>query len=268
MSATLAPQPRSGAIDVTETPKTSSASMRARQRMLARREKPIFLADWIDALFIHFEVSPMLLQKQVPFELDLRNGNAYVSVVAFTQRNLRPAAGGAIGRWISRPLACHEFLNIRTYVRFNAETGIYFLAEWIPNRLASLIGPRMYGLPYRVGKLTYQIDMNQSHYDGNIDGAGHVRFCARMDPRPIEPSEPRKLAEFLIERYSAFTWLNGAARRFRIWHEPWKCMPAEVCLHETGLLASSGQWFTQAKAVAAHYSPGVRGVWIGPPQSV
>jgi len=31
--------------------------------------------------------------------------------------------------------------------------GIFFIAEWIPNRLAVLIGPRMYGLPYRLGRL-------------------------------------------------------------------------------------------------------------------
>src|SRR3954469_204377 len=115
--------------------------------------RPLFVADWLDAVFIHFAVVPAALQPYVPFELDTRDGVAYVSLVAFTQRRLRPSIGGRIAEVLSAPLACHEFLNVRTYVRVDGEVGIHFLAEWIPNRLAALLGPPMYGLPYRVGRL-------------------------------------------------------------------------------------------------------------------
>src|SRR4051812_9887848 len=117
----------------------------------------LFVADWLDAIFIHFAVDPSALASQVPpqLELDVRDGCAYVSVVAFTQRNLRPTVGGALAAWLATPLATHEFLNVRTYVRHGNTRGILFLAEWIPNRLAALIGPRTYGLPYRLGQLCY-----------------------------------------------------------------------------------------------------------------
>ena len=41
---------------------------------------PLFLADWCDALFVHFRVEPPMLT-QIPFGLDVRDGGAYVSVL-------------------------------------------------------------------------------------------------------------------------------------------------------------------------------------------
>src|SRR5688572_6332271 len=112
---------------------------------------PLFVADWMDVAFVHFRVDPRRLQTLVPFALDLLDGDAYVSIVSFTQRRLRPTIGGRFTALLATPLAQHEFLNLRTYVRDNGTCGIYFLAEWIPNRMARLIGPRLYGLPYRLG---------------------------------------------------------------------------------------------------------------------
>src|SRR5215203_7281033 len=120
-----------------------------------RKTPALFVADWMDVAFIHFRVDPTLLQPSVPFELDLFDGDAYVSIVSFTQRRLRPTFGGRLTELLAAPLAEHEFLNLRTYVKHDGDVGIYFLAEWIPNRLAQFIGPKLYGLPYRLGRLDY-----------------------------------------------------------------------------------------------------------------
>src|SRR5688572_14541278 len=133
-------------------------------RMLAATDeagttfRALFVADWVEATFIHYALDPRELDPHVPFELDTRGGVAHVSLVAFTQRRLRPSIGGRLAAALSTPLACHEFLNVRTYVRVGGERGIYFISEWIPNRLAALIGPPLYGLPYRVGRLRYAYD--------------------------------------------------------------------------------------------------------------
>src|SRR5687767_7121206 len=117
----------------------------------------VLVADWAPAVFIHYAVEPDALRPLVPFPLDLYDGRAYVSVVAFVQRHLRPKVGGRVAALLSKPLATHPFCNVRTYVVVDGEPGIYFLAEWIPNRLAALLGPPLYGLPYRLGKLNYGI---------------------------------------------------------------------------------------------------------------
>src|SRR3954464_13958680 len=80
-----------------------------------------FLADWERVLMLHYEVAPEKLQPFVPFPLDSRNGKAYVSLVAFTMRGLRPSRGGWLAALPFRPIGTHELLNVRTYVRHGAE---------------------------------------------------------------------------------------------------------------------------------------------------
>jgi uncharacterized protein len=223
----------------------------------------VFWADWTDVLFIHFAVDPETLRLHVPFELDLFRGNAFVSLVAFTQRGLRPRMGGKLAARLCAPLATHEFLNVRTYVRHNGERGIYFLAEWIPNRLAALMGPPLYGLPYRLARMRY----------GRAAGSGSVRAAAgrlawRADVRAGGTTRPahKGLERFLLERYTAYTRRGGTPLRFRVWHKPWRRVRARVSLRETTLLRAAFPWLADARPLLAHYSPGVHDVWIGPPR--
>jgi len=68
-------------------------------------------------MFLHFEVLTRELQAEVPFALDLYGGEAWVSLVAFTLRDMRFRFGGVLVRWLCRPIATHDFLNVRAYVR-------------------------------------------------------------------------------------------------------------------------------------------------------
>jgi uncharacterized protein YqjF (DUF2071 family) len=224
---------------------------------------PIFVADWRDALFIHFRVDPVLLQPTVGLPLDLYEGHAYISLVAFTQHNLRPTIGGRLAAWLSKPLASHEFLNLRTYVRHSNERGIYFLAEWIPNRLATLIGPRLYGLPYRLGQLNYT-----TRPDGHLTrdvaaSTGHLNCIATLDPSATAAISPRASeTEFLLERYIAFTHRKGTLRQFQIRHDPWLQVPADVQITNDDLLNG----VPRTEPCSAHYSQGLTDVSIGRPE--
>ena len=137
----------------------------ARERLLSVAGEPLFIADWERVLMLHFEVEPEALQRVVPFELDLRAGRAFISAVAFTMRGMRPRVGGRFAAWLLKPIATHEFLNVRTYVRHRGEFGIYFLAEWLPNRLSVALGPRLFGLPYRSGRFHYHAAYGAFHGD-------------------------------------------------------------------------------------------------------
>lgn len=148
------------------------ASESARTILEVTEGGPFLLNDWDDVVMVHFEVDPAALQPQVPFELDCREGRAYVSLVSFTMHHLRPRRGGRIGTALFHPIANHEFLNLRTYVIHQGEHGIYFLAEWLPNRLSAAAGPVVYGLPYRHGLLRYQADVLLT---GDVTSAGGTR---------------------------------------------------------------------------------------------
>src|SRR3954469_18867484 len=90
---------------------------------------PWLLADWVEAAFVHWAVDPALLAPHVPFPLDRWRGEAYVSVVCFTQRRLRPRFGGSLAALLTAPIAEHAFCNLRAYVRVGGVPGICFLRE-------------------------------------------------------------------------------------------------------------------------------------------
>ena len=226
---------------------------------------PLFIANWRDALFVHFRVDPAVLRRRVPLDLDLYDGHAYISVVAFTQVGLRPTFGGKMTEWFSTPLATHDFLNVRTYVRHGDDRGIFFLSEWIPNPLAVFLGPRLYGLPYRLGELSYS-----SGPDGQLirkaQGAGgHLSCQATVDStNPRQPCPVGSESHFLLERYTAFTCRHDVLRRFRIRHEPWMQSPAMVDIRRRDLLDD----FVTGDPCAAQFSSGVKDVAIGRPERI
>ncbi len=246
---------------------TSRRSSDLARRRLDEDGGAALAADWTPAVFIHYAVDPDALRPLVPFPLDLHDGRAYVSVVAFVQHDLRPTVGGRLAALLSKPLATHPFCNVRTYVVVDGEPGIYFLAEWIPNRLAALLGPPLYGLPYRLGTLRYDIS-DANDLSGDVEANDVLRFRFRASGEPFATNEPAAsdgLTEFLIERYTAFTMRGRTPLRFRIWHEPWPHVPVEVEVDDDSLLDATGDWRRHACLICGHHSAGVRDVLIGRP---
>lgn len=240
------------------------------RRLHEHRGEPLFVADWRHAVFLHFTVDPAQLQSTVPFPLDLKNGRAWISLVAFTMVGMRPSFGGRLGKAVLRPIATHPFLNVRTYIRRADEPGIHFLAEWLPNKLASLLGPACFGLPYRRGRLEY-------HHTGKLIN-GEVVNTGGLRLRYREISEQRKqfaecergsLDEFLMERYTAYVaWRGGRLGFFRVWHHPWKQTRVELVMDTSTLLEAvpgAPAWLASATFQFANYTPGVTDVAMGRP---
>lgn len=248
----------------------------ARERLLSVPGEPLFIADWERALMIHYEVDPKSLQHIVPFELDLRDGRAFISLVAFTMRGMRPRFGGKITAWLVKPIATHDFLNVRTYVRAAGETGIYFLAEWLSNRFSVSLGPPLFGLPYRLGKIAHHLLWKESSdsssratLHGRIeDVAGHgvLAYNAVLDSS-LEFCEcaTGSLDEWLMERYTAYIHHRGRKRFFRVWHPSWQQVRPEIVMIDESLLKTNWPLFNDAQLAGANFSPGVQGAWMGRP---
>ena len=220
---------------------------------------------------LHFEIDAGLLQRAIPFELDLFDGRAFVSLVTFTMRRMRLAHGGQLTRWLCAPLAEQRFLNVRTYVRQGNETGIHFITEWISHGLCVPFGPLMYGLPYRWGRLNFGPGK-----DGGVWGRVKPRFGrAAFDyqARPMTGEwdfgecEPGSLTEFLVERYTGFTGHRTRRRLFRIWHEPWRMAGAEAEWADDSLLRRFVPWWREMRYIGANYSQGAFNIWMGRPRS-
>jgi uncharacterized protein len=260
----------------------SALSRAARQRIVSRRGEPLFIADWESILMIHFEVDAGALQREVPFQLDLHNGRAFVSLVAFTMRGMRPRVGGQLAAWLFRPIATHHFLNVRTYVRHRSETGIHFLAEWLSNWVAVQLGPATFSLPYRHGHIAYDHHWRRGQLSGRVEdvaAGAALEYEARLEQLRekalreeadyasiFAPCEFSSLTEWLMERYTAFNCAHGRKKFFHIWHPPWLQSPIEITIQNDSLITLTWPWFKDAQLLGANFSPGLVGVWMGWPQ--
>jgi hypothetical protein len=182
--------------------------------------------------------------------------------VAFSMEHLRPGFGGALGRWLFWPIASHDFFNVRTYVRLGGTQGIYFISEWLNNRLCVLSGPRAYGLPYKFARIQYEHRASEGRLAGRV-GDGFAYTADLAPGADFQVCAAGGLDEFLIERYTAYTHRGRHPRYFDIWHKPWRQVPVDIRIIDDSLLRHAFPWFAQARLVGANYSPGVRDVWMG-----
>src|SRR5258706_7301960 len=105
---------------------------------------PFLTAGWSNLCLLTYAVPPALLEPRLPrgLSLDLRDGQAFVSLVAFDFLDTR-----VLG--VSWP-GYRDFpeINLRYYVRHGAERGVVFIREFVPRRAVAFLARAVYGEPY------------------------------------------------------------------------------------------------------------------------
>ena len=227
----------------------------------------LFIGDWDSVAMMHLEIAPKELQPTVPFELDLFDGSAFVSLVFFTMRNMRLARAPAPLNWLFHPFREQRFLNVRTYVRHKGERGIHFIKEWISNPLCAHLGPLLYSLPYRRGAHRFDTADNTVRARVTDRASKTTLACHFTFTELFHPCEPNTRDEFFFERYAAFNSHTRNARSFRVSHAPWRQCRADATLLDASLLWRF-RWFRHSHAAGANYSPGVPDVRMGWPRAI
>jgi uncharacterized protein len=102
--------------------------------------------SWYDLLFAHWPVPVADVRAHVPpeLELDLFDGEAWISVTAFEVRGTRPARRAAV----AGPLAVPGAQRVRTYVTVADRPGIWFFSLDAASALAVAAPRTVYRLPY------------------------------------------------------------------------------------------------------------------------
>ena len=242
----------------------------ARWRFYSYERAPLFRADWTDLVFHHFSLNPETLGPFIPFELDLFEGRAFVSLVAFRTTRMYVDRLGEWTRWFHFPISHHSFLNVRTYVKHRGEPGIYFIKEYVNSLPAVPVGRFTYGLPY-----TYA-DMGLDHKDpaeglfGEIEtGPGNVlRYFCEPEEEETHTCPPDSLEAFLCERYSAFTDTGGIRRVFRILHKPWEIAGVKTTWDDLSLLEHDFPWFCETEPCSSAWTRGAFDVAISRPRRI
>ena len=171
-----------------------------------------FYQEWNNAIFLHWQVELSELEKFVPkeLEIDLFDGKPWISVVAFTMEKIRPKYLPSFP-----PISNFDEINIRTYVRSNDKTGVYFLSIEGGTNLSCKIAKGISELPYRFSEIKRTENQYRS-YNSEYKDALDIQFTIGK-----EIKEKTELDKWLTERYALFQDTKTSINEFEIHHLEW-----------------------------------------------
>jgi uncharacterized protein YqjF (DUF2071 family) len=239
------------------------ASSPSLERRLAVRERPAGKAamyhTWRHLLFAHWRVEPERIQRTLPagLSVDTFDGAAYIGVVPFFMRNIRPWWSPRLP-WLSDFLE----LNVRTYVHDASGTpGVWFYSLDC-NQPVTVWGARtFYSLPYRHARMSAAeptAARRTIEYSSRLKDRERGAKVAYTLADDVRTADPGTLEFFLAERYLMFAIRRRRILSGRVFHRPyplvtptvtaWSCDLLEE--HDFGIAAG-------AQPELLHGSPGV-----------
>jgi hypothetical protein len=239
-----------------------------------------------DVLFVHWPVPVDAVREVVPEALtvDTVEGSAWLSVLAHEVSETTLASLP-----VSRPFVQ---VNVRTYVRFDGDPGVYFLSLDTGNRAAAVAARRLFGLPFRPargsvrrrddGTVTLRCQraarrQPQARFDARYRPTGEPRSgsgSANGETVSGEPTEvdPDSTTGRLVERHRYFVPGAEASRLSRtvggtervreesgvlvgeVTRDPWRLAPVDASLRTNTLFDAAGLDPPDAEP-ALEYSP-------------
>ena len=193
---------------------------------------------WRALLFLHWPIPIEVLRPLVPprLQLDTFDGVAYVGLVPFAMRRVRPW-------WMPERLA-FDFLetNVRTYVHVDGQDpGVYFFSLDASSRVAVAVARRQFGLPYHDARMRLTRDGDEITYACRRLSASSPRSFVRAVPgEHLGPSAPGTLEHFLLERYVLHVEGLGGLMQGRVHHAPYPAQRARVLEIGDELVAAAG----------------------------
>jgi uncharacterized protein len=179
-----------------------------------------YYQEWNNALFLHWEADASALKRLIPaeLELDLFDGKPWISLVAFTMNNIRP-------RYLPpfAPVSDFHEINIRTYVRKNAKSGVYFLSIEGSNAVSCEVARILSKLPYRHSRIT----RNENEYHSQNTPFSDKLFIRYDVGKKLTAKNDRD--KWLTERYALYQDTAKSIHEFEIHHIEW---PLHVVNHD------------------------------------
>ena len=186
-------------------------------------------AEWRYLAMLNYPVDREILRPLAPpgTELDLWDGEAYLSLVGFLFLNTR-ILGVAV------PFHQNfEEVNLRFYVRHKAQgewrRGVVFVKEFVPRRAIAGVARAVYNENYATASMTHSIDSSGGFLrpGGTVaytwrarEGRGRIAVRTAGEARlPAQGSHEEYIAE---HNWGYSVQRNGGTKEYRVEHPPWK----------------------------------------------
>jgi uncharacterized protein YqjF (DUF2071 family) len=198
--------------------------------------------DWGKLLFMHWRIDEKSLRPLIPeaLTIDTFDGTAWIALVPFTMWDIRafppflPPVPGLN--------KMHE-LNVRTYVRLNDVSGVWFLSLDANSLVAVLTARTFFHLPYYTAEMSLEEEENTINYSSirTHADAPEAKLEATWKTGETLPfSHPGSLEFFLTERYCLYAAHKQKLYRSRIFHEPWPLRKATLSSLDSTMIESHG----------------------------
>ncbi len=222
-------------------------------------EPVVMRQDWQHLLFLHWRVAPELVQELLPpgLTVDTFDGDAYIGLVPFTMRNVRPIWSPAVPG-----LSHFHETNVRTYVHVNGEPGVWFFSLDAANPVAVAIARALFHLPYYFASM----GLDATQPDGSIayrsrrygSVGGQVTSTTSCKPSgTIRTAVPGSLDHFLCERYLLYSRKNNQLYSGRVYHTAYPLQEASVECVDVLVDAAGFPGATRTPPVHVAYARGI-----------
>lgn len=197
---------------------------------------------WAHLLFLHWAWDPAAVQRTLPAGLtvDTFGGRAWIGLVPFFMRGVRPAGLPAVG-------GISDFLelNVRTYVHDRTgRPGVWFYSLDCNQWLAVKIARKFFDLPYEHATMSAGVDAisGEVNFRAQRDCTAQVSQFRYRAAGPDHEAVAGSLEFFLVERYTLFAHdaQRGRTRAGRVAHSPYRVSTAEVAEWDDGMLRLAG----------------------------
>ncbi len=178
-----------------------------------------YYQEWNNAVFLHWEINPKLVESYLPngIKLDVINGKTWLSIVAFDMNNI------GIKNLPKIPyISDFQEINIRIYVIYNNKPSVYFLSMEGSKRSSCKILKMMSKFPYRYSKMS----RDQTIYTSKnkiFNDSFHIEYS--MENRVVEKD---KTDLWLTERYAVFQDYKKHIIEYDVHHIEWPMQSIKV----------------------------------------
>ncbi len=216
--------------------------------MSNKKINPTFLsAAWRRLLLLNYTVDPDALRPYLPAhtELDLWNGNCYVSLVGFMFENTRV-------RGLKIPFHINfEEINLRFYVRrldpeLGWKRGVVFVREIVPKPAIVWVANTLYRERYVTRRMWHrweeQTDGLEVEYAWK-EGDNWQAFGVQTKAKPVD-LKPGSEAEFITEHYWGYArWDERRTMEYQVEHPRWQVYPVQGWQAQVDFGAAYGDAF-------------------------
>lgn len=182
-------------------------------------------AEWRKLILANYAIDKDILKKYVPYktELDIWQGNCYVSMVGFQFENVR---------LLGIPIPFHtnfEEVNLRFYVRYKEDgawkRGVVFVKEIVPKMAITFVANNLYQEPYVTMPMRHtweqEADKLNVEYEWQCKGKWQ-KMKVETNGNPLKIEEGSE-AEFITEHYWGYTKIKETTTyEYQVTHPRWE----------------------------------------------